>query len=54
MFEELTARELVAKASTKNSRIFVLPIAAMMGDRINLRAIFGGIIAWLGIGILCQ
>jgi drug/metabolite transporter (DMT)-like permease len=44
----------IAQTLTATSPLFVLPIAAMMGDRINLRAIFGVIIALLGIGILFQ
>jgi drug/metabolite transporter (DMT)-like permease len=44
----------IAQTLTATSPLFVLPIAAMMGDRINLRAIFGAIIALLGIGILFQ
>lgn len=44
----------IAQTLTATSPLFVLPIAAMMGDRINLRAIFGVMIALLGIGILFQ
>ena len=44
----------IAHTLTATSPLFVLPIAAMMGDRINLRAIFGVMIALLGIGMLFQ
>jgi drug/metabolite transporter (DMT)-like permease len=42
----------IAQALTSTSPLFVLPLAAIMGDRISLRAVVGVIIALGGIAIL--
>lgn len=42
----------VAQALTATSPLFVLPLAAAMGERISLRAVIGVVIALGGIGIL--
>ncbi|MBD1917470.1 MULTISPECIES: DMT family transporter [Cyanophyceae] len=42
----------VAQALTSTSPLFVLPLAAALGDRVSLRAIVGAIVALAGIGIL--
>ncbi len=42
----------VAQALTSTSPLFVLPLAAVLGDRVSLRAVTGAVIALLGIGIL--
>jgi drug/metabolite transporter (DMT)-like permease len=42
----------IAQALTSTSPLFVLPIAALMGERISLRAIFGVVVALVGVGIL--
>jgi drug/metabolite transporter (DMT)-like permease len=42
----------VAQALTSTSPLFVLPLAAALGDRVSLRAVAGAIIALVGIGIL--
>jgi drug/metabolite transporter (DMT)-like permease len=34
------------------SPLFVLPLAAVMGDRVSPRAIAGAVVALVGIGIL--
>jgi drug/metabolite transporter (DMT)-like permease len=44
----------IAQTLTSTSPLFVLPIAAMMGDKIGIRAIFGVAIALVGIWILFQ
>jgi drug/metabolite transporter (DMT)-like permease len=44
----------IAQTLTSTSPLFVLPIAAMMGDKISMRAIFGVAIALAGIWILFQ
>jgi drug/metabolite transporter (DMT)-like permease len=44
----------IAQTLTATSPLFVLPIAAMMGDKISMRAIFGVAIALAGIWILFQ
>ncbi|MBE9136245.1 DMT family transporter [Nodosilinea sp. LEGE 07088] len=42
----------VAQALTSTSPLFVLPLAAAMGDRVSLRAIAGAGLALVGVGIL--
>jgi drug/metabolite transporter (DMT)-like permease len=42
----------VAQALTSTSPLFVLPLAAAMGDRVSLRAIVGAGLALVGVGIL--
>lgn len=42
----------VAQALTSTSPLFVLPLAAVMGDRVSPRAIAGAVVALVGIGIL--
>ncbi|MGB3188651.1 MAG: DMT family transporter [Limnoraphis sp.] len=44
----------IAQALNSTSPLFVLPIAASLGDRVSLRAIFGAIIAIAGIVLLFQ
>ncbi|MGB3491358.1 MAG: DMT family transporter [Elainellaceae cyanobacterium] len=42
----------IAQALSATSPLFVIPIAALMGDRISLRSIAGAIIALAGVWIL--
>lgn len=42
----------VAQALTSTSPLFVLPLAAALGDRVSLRAVVGAMVALAGIGIL--
>ncbi|HEY9763115.1 MAG TPA: DMT family transporter [Trichocoleus sp.] len=42
----------IAQALTSTSPLFILPIAALMGERISPRAVFGVLIALSGIWIL--
>jgi drug/metabolite transporter (DMT)-like permease len=42
----------IAQALTSTSPLFVLPIAALLGEPISLRAVAGVLIALVGIGIL--
>ncbi|MGL5804149.1 MAG: DMT family transporter [Xenococcaceae cyanobacterium] len=42
----------VAQTLSATSPLFILPIAALRGDRISLRTIFGVLIAILGMGLL--
>ncbi|MEO1069141.1 MAG: DMT family transporter [Cyanobacteria bacterium J06638_6] len=42
----------VAQALTSTSPLFVLPLAAAMGDRVSLRAIIGAGLALVGVSIL--
>lgn len=42
----------VAQALASTSPLFVLPLAAAMGDRVSPRAIAGAVVALVGIGIL--
>ncbi|WOD38590.1 DMT family transporter [Nodosilinea sp. E11] len=42
----------VAQALTSTSPLFVLPLAAAMGDRVSLRAVAGAGVALVGVGIL--
>ncbi|MBD2108015.1 DMT family transporter [Nodosilinea sp. FACHB-13] len=42
----------VAQALTSTSPLFVLPLAAVLGDRVSLRAVVGAVVALAGIGIL--
>jgi drug/metabolite transporter (DMT)-like permease len=42
----------VAQALASTSPLFVLPLAAVMGDRVSPRAIAGAVVALVGIGIL--
>ncbi|MEM6593033.1 MAG: DMT family transporter, partial [Cyanobacteria bacterium P01_C01_bin.73] len=42
----------VAQTLTATSPIFVLPIAALMGDRVSSRAVLGVGVAIVGIGLL--
>ncbi len=42
----------IAQALTSTSPLFVLPLAAAMGDRVSPRAIVGAAIALVGIGLL--
>jgi drug/metabolite transporter (DMT)-like permease len=42
----------IAQALTATSPLFVLPLAALLGDRISLRAVLGVVVALVGIGIL--
>ncbi|MEB3279940.1 MAG: DMT family transporter [Lyngbya sp.] len=44
----------IAQALSSTSPLFVLPIAASLGDRVSLRAILGAIIAIAGIVLLFQ
>jgi drug/metabolite transporter (DMT)-like permease len=42
----------VAQALTSTSPLFVLPLAAVLGDPISFRAIGGVVVALVGVGIL--
>lgn len=42
----------IAQALTSTSPLFILPLAALMGERISLRAILGVVVALAGVGIL--
>ncbi|MBE9108945.1 DMT family transporter [Nodosilinea sp. LEGE 07298] len=42
----------VAQALTSTSPLFVLPLAAALGDRVSLRAVAGAVVALAGIAIL--
>ncbi|MGF1568452.1 MAG: DMT family transporter [Nodosilinea sp.] len=42
----------IAQALTSTSPLFVLPLAAAMGDRVSLRAVGGVVVALVGVGIL--
>ncbi len=42
----------VAQALTSTSPLFVLPLAAALGDRVSPRAIAGAVVALVGVGIL--
>jgi drug/metabolite transporter (DMT)-like permease len=42
----------IAQALTSTSPLFVLPLAALMGDRISWRAVAGVVVALVGVGIL--
>ncbi|NJL47372.1 MAG: DMT family transporter [Leptolyngbyaceae cyanobacterium SM2_5_2] len=42
----------VAQALTSTSPLFVLPLAAMLGDHISFRAIGGVLVALVGVGLL--
>jgi drug/metabolite transporter (DMT)-like permease len=42
----------VAQTLSATSPLFILPIAALRGDRISLRTIFGVLVAILGMGLL--
>ncbi|MGB3137288.1 MAG: DMT family transporter [Nodosilinea sp.] len=42
----------IAQALTSTSPLFVLPMAAALGDRISLRAVAGAVVALAGIAIL--
>jgi drug/metabolite transporter (DMT)-like permease len=42
----------IAQALTSTSPLFVLPLAALLGERISLRAIAGVVVALVGIAIL--
>lgn len=42
----------IAQALSATSPLFVIPIAALMGDRVSLRAIVGAIVALIGVWIL--
>ncbi|WP_035991119.1 DMT family transporter [Leptolyngbya sp. KIOST-1] len=42
----------IAQALTSTSPLFVLPLAAALGDRVSLRAVAGAVVALLGIAIL--
>lgn len=44
----------IAQALSATSPLFVIPIAAMMGDRISIRAVLGALIALAGVWILFQ
>lgn len=42
----------VAQALTSTSPLFVLPLAAALGDRVSPRAIAGAVVALVGVGVL--
>ncbi|MGF1494419.1 MAG: DMT family transporter [Microcoleaceae cyanobacterium] len=42
----------IAQALSSTSPLFVLPIAASLGDRISLRAVFGAMVAVVGVILL--
>jgi drug/metabolite transporter (DMT)-like permease len=42
----------ISQSLSATSPLFVLPIAALMGDRVSLRAVFGVIIALAGVWLL--
>ncbi|WP_071516941.1 DMT family transporter [Geitlerinema sp. PCC 9228] len=42
----------IAQTLSATSPLFVLPLAAWMGDRVSLRAILGALVAIAGIGLL--
>ena len=44
----------IAQALSSTSPLFVLPIAASLGDRVSLRAVLGAIIAIAGVVLLFQ
>jgi drug/metabolite transporter (DMT)-like permease len=44
----------VAQALSSTSPLFVLPLAALGGDRLTLRAVMGAIVAIIGVGLLFQ
>ncbi|WP_413164114.1 DMT family transporter [Capilliphycus salinus ALCB114379] len=44
----------IAQALSSTSPLFVLPIAASLGDRVSLRAILGAIVAIAGVVLLFQ
>ncbi|MEB3295484.1 MAG: DMT family transporter [Synechococcales bacterium] len=44
----------IAQALSSTSPIFILPLAALAGDRVTIRAILGAIVAIIGVGILFQ
>jgi drug/metabolite transporter (DMT)-like permease len=44
----------IAQALSSTSPLFVLPIAASLGDRVSLRAILGAMIAIAGVVLLFQ
>jgi drug/metabolite transporter (DMT)-like permease len=42
----------IAQALTSTSPLFVLPLAAALGDRVSPRAVAGAVVALVGVGIL--
>lgn len=42
----------IAQALTSTSPLFVLPLAAALGDRVSLRAVGGAVVALVGVGLL--
>lgn len=42
----------IAQALTSTSPLFVLPLAAALGDRVSLRAVAGAAVALVGVGLL--
>lgn len=42
----------IAQALLATSPLFVLPLAAAMGDRVSLRAVGGALLALMGVGVL--
>lgn len=42
----------IAQALTSTSPLFVLPLAAVLGDRVSLRAVGGAVVALVGVGLL--